>query len=446
MEEALLCLKSENSKRRVGPMALSRSTIAAVLLGTALCLPGYAQDNNQSNQAPEGPAQGTAPTMDLENPDLDADPLTKDQVTAVKKSIDSESPNPEGTFDPNNPPEEVRSDVDARLDDLKQQYDDMQKKYEELDKMRREDKAAYNKRVEELERSLLETQIDSTKARIDALEVKNGMAQKLNQVNTRMSNPNVNPGTPNNNNMGQNPGYGYPNNGYPNNGYPNNGYPNNGYPSQNPNGQPTSFPPPSTGPNAGLPSNTPAKKPTWWERLLTKAAEGVGKGLGKLFKKELGKVRDKADAFIKEEGDKHPKYKSWIAKAIRTGADNILSGKYADKNSGNNGSNPGNQIPGNTIPGFPGNQYPGGTFPGQNPNAGGFPGQNPNAGGFPGQNPGNNPVIINNGGTVIINNGGNNNQYHPRALPPIPPSPKANRSGKDSNGRVRLSINISLGG
>lgn len=415
-------------------MALNRHTIAALFLSTALCLPAYAQDKDQKPSTNQTPA----PTLDLENPDLDADPLTKDQVADVKRDIDNQAPSPDANFDPNNPPNEVRSAVNQRLAQLQQQYDDMQKKYDDLAEMRGKDKEAYDKRVEELERSVLDSQIDSTKARIDALEAKRGIAQALNDVNKDVE-ENTAPVSPEGNNSSlpdnQNPGV------------------------DSPAGSTETLPAPSESPEAGLPSNPPEKKPTWWEKLLKKAAEGAGKGLGKLLKKELGKLRNKADTFINEEGDKNPKYKTWIAKAIREGADNILSGKYADKvpaildkvglgdqapNSGSSDTSVSNELPGTEIPSFPGTPETAPNTGGQNPTLPPVSTGSNSTVGSPntGQNPGQ-PTIINNGGTVIINNGGNN-QYHPKPLPTIPPSPRVNRQ-PTSNG-ARLTIDIKLGG
>ncbi|MDF1662738.1 MAG: hypothetical protein P1V97_13260 [Planctomycetota bacterium] len=417
-------------------MALSRQSIAALFLSTALCLPAFAQDKDQKPSTNQSPA----PTLDLENPDLDADPLTKDQVNDVKRNIDNQAPDLDANFDPNNPPAEVRTAVDQRLAQLQQQYDDMQKKYDELAEMRGKDKESYDKRVEELERSVLDSQIDSTKARIDALEAKRGIAQALNDVNKDVEEATAPPVSPEGGSTG-------------NAGGANNTFPEGQMDGDAPVGSTDTLPAPSESPDAGLPSNPPEKKPTWWEKLLKKAAEGAGKGLGKLLKKELGKLRNKADAFINEEGDKNPKYKTWIAKAIREGADNILSGKYADKvpaildkvgidggssNTGSSNTGIGNDLPGTEIPSFPGT--PETSTGGQNP---ALPpvstGSNSTVG--TNQNPGQ-PTIINNGGTVIINNGASN-QYHPQPLPPIPPSPRVNRQPTGSG--ARLTIDIKLG-
>ena len=429
-------------------MALSRHTIAALFLSAALAIPASAQDKDQAPRTNQTPA----PTLDLENPDLDADPLTMDQVNDVKRSIDNKAPSPDANFDPNNPPAEVRAAVDQRLAELQQQYNDMQKKYDDLADMRNKDKEAYDKRVEELERSVLENQIDSTKAKIDALESKRGIAQALNDVNKEVEEATAPEASESNSTAGgatggQNPGD-----------------------VDSPASSTDTLPAPSENPEAGLPSNPPEKKPTWWEKLLKKAAEGAGRGLGKLLQKELGKLRNKADKFISEEADNHPKYKTWIAKAIREGADNILSGKYADKvpaildkigikndnpsSTGSSNTGLGNELPGTEIPSLP--EAPVSTSPsGQNPtlppvtsgssnSTVGNPAETTNPVTNPtGSSQNGQPTIINNGGTVIINNGGSN-QYHPQPLPPIPPSPRVNR--QPTAGGTRLQIDIKLGG
>ena len=232
------------------------------------------------------------------------------------------------------PPAAVTQAVQDELDRVKSEYDALNTRVTELEGLRETDRQAYEQRMNELERKILENGIDDVEARMHAYEMRRGLADQISDVSERMENEDgrtdeeIEAGVEADADLAT--------------GGATDQTTDQAGPTED---APIDFEPVdettaddgveggSSDATGGVPGAQPAAQQTWWQSLLSNIlnslVDAASNGLARLFRWGMTKIRDKADDFITSQGAANPNWKTWIATVVRNGVDQILSGGTA---------------------------------------------------------------------------------------------------------------------